>query len=196
MRRAAAGVRYSGALRQVKGTLFVDYVRMLRGHKGVDWAARLPPEDVALVRGRVEASAWYPMDAFERLGNLILDVVARGDLRLVRMWGRYSVDQLRAAMPALAAPGDPLETLNRFRVLRATFFDFEALEVLMLHDDEAHLVVRYHMGEVAEEAAAHQTMGFFERLLELAGARQVGAEFTSRAWAGALRTVLVLRWRS
>ena len=31
---------------RVKGILFVDYVRMLRAHKGVDWSARLPAEDV------------------------------------------------------------------------------------------------------------------------------------------------------
>lgn len=181
-------------MRHVKGTLFVDYVRMLRGHKGVDWAQHLPPEDVALLHARIDPDAWYPMDAFERLGNQILRFVAMHDLQAVRMWGRFSVDALRHAQPTLIAAGDPIETLVRFRVLRATFFDFDALEVVLLHDREAELVIRYHMGPEAKEAAAMQTLGFFERLLEVAGAQAVRARFRTRAWTDDPRTLLAITW--
>jgi hypothetical protein len=185
----------SSTARHVKGVLFVDYVRMLRGHKGVEWAEHLEPEDLPYLRDRIELAGWYPMETFERFGNQILRFVARGELLAVRMWGRLSVDQLRSAYPALLEPGDPVETLNRFRVLRATYFDFDALEVLMLHDDQAHVAIGYHMGMPAEEAAAIQTMGFFERLLELAGAVDVVARFRETSWAGAARTVLMIDWR-
>lgn len=181
-------------VRQVKGILFVDYVRMLRGHKGVDWAGRLPADDLAYLTAHIDPDGWYPMATFERLGDQILHVVARDDLEAVRMWGRFSVDVLRAKYPMLLAQGDPIETINRFRVLRATFFDFEALEVPMLHDDEAEIVIRYHMGMPAEEAASMQTLGFFERLLELAGATDVSAELRERSWLGDARTLLALRW--
>ena len=182
-------------MRQVKGTLFVDYVRMLRGHKGVDWTQHLPPEDIAFLQARIDPAGWYPMDSFERLGNVILKLVARGDLQAVRMWGRFSVDALRFGNPGLVANGDPIETINRFRVLRSTFFDFDALDVLMLHDDEAQIVVRYFMGDTAEEAAAMQTLGFFERLLDFAGAREVEATFVERSWADDPRSLLALHWR-
>jgi hypothetical protein len=182
-------------MRHVRGVLFLDYVRMLRAQKGIDWAEHLPPEDVRYLSTRIEPDAWYPMETFERLGNEILRHVARGELFPVQLWGRYSAAQLRAAHPTLLAPDHPVETVNRFRVLRATFFDFTALEIPMLHDDEAHIVVRYHMGMPAEEAAAHQTMGFFEGLLELAGARDIRARFTERSWAGDPRTLLGLRWQ-
>jgi hypothetical protein len=182
-------------LRQVKGSLFVDYVRMLRGQKGMDWTPHLPPEDIAHLHARIDPAGWYPMDAFERMGNIILRSVARGDLQAVRMWGRFSVDAMRFANPGLVAAGDPIETVNRFRVLRSTFFDFDALDVLMLHDDEAQIVVRYHMGDTAEEAASWQTLGFFERLLEFSGAKDVEARFSERSWAGDARTVLSLHWR-
>ena len=94
----------------------------------------------------------------------------------------------------LLAPDDPVETLNRFRVLRETFFDFDALEVLLLHDGEAQIVIRYYMGMPAEEAASYQTMGFFEGLLELAEAKNITAQFRERSWAGDPRTRLVLTW--
>ena len=180
--------------RNVKGILFADYVRMIRSHKSVDWATQLPREDMFYLRMKVEPLEWYPMETFERFGDLILKEVASGDLEAVRMWGRMSVDQLAAASPSLVAENDPIDTMMRFRVQRATYFDFEALEIPTLTDDHAHVVIHYFMGAVAEEAASFQTMGFFERLLERAGADSIAAKFVERSWAGDSRTLLTLAW--
>lgn len=182
--------------RHVKGVLFADYVRMLRGRKDVEWSTRLSREDLPFLRIKIDPNGWYPMESFERMGNAILAEIAASDLEAVRMWGRFSVDALRGAQPQLVAENDPLETLMRFRVLRATYFDFEALEIPTLSDGEAHIVIRYHMGDTAEEAASYQTMGFFERLLEIGGAQNVYARFLERSWNGNARTLLELTWDS
>ncbi len=181
--------------RNVKGLLFADYVRMVRGHKGVDWTKHLLREDLFYLRTKVEPLEWYPMETFERLGNAILQEVAGGDLEAVRMWGRMSVDHLYATSPNLVAAGDPVETMMRFRVQRATYFDFEALEIPTLVDDHAHVVIHYFMGAVAEEAASHQTMGFFERLLEVAGATSIHAVLREKSWRRDERTLLELDWK-
>jgi len=181
-------------MRRVRGVLFVDYVRMLRSQKSIDWQNQLAPEDLPYLQTHIDPVAWYPMESFERMGNAILTTVTRGELFPVQLWGRYSAAQLRAANPLLLDPDNPPETLSRFRVLRQTFFDFDALEVPMLHDDEVHIVVRYFMGMPAEEAAAYQTLGFFEGLLELAGARDVRGAIQSKSWDGDARTLLVVRW--
>jgi hypothetical protein len=182
--------------RRVKGTLFVDYVRMLRMHKDVDWSAQLASGDLALLRSRIEPGAWYPMDSFERFGLAILNVIAGGDLALVREFGRASVDWILLDEPSLLAQKDPRETLMRFHVLRQSFFDYPAIEVRSLTDREACVVIDYQMGRAAEEAASTQTLGFFERLLEVAGASAVTASFSRTRWSGAPQTVLELRWRS
>ena len=181
-------------MRRVKGLLFLDYVRMLKAHKGVDWSTILPSSDLPYLDTQIDVTAWYPMETFERIGNAILQFVARGQLLPVQLWGRFSAAQMRAVNPTLLAPDDPVETLHRFKVMRATFFDFAALEILMLHDGEAQIEIRYHMGLPAEEAAAVQTMGFFEGLLELAGAKDIEARFREKSWTNNERTVLSLRW--
>jgi hypothetical protein len=183
-------------LRNVKGILFLDYIRMIRSHKSVDWKTQLTPEDVPYLTQAIDPAGWYPMATFERLGNAILKYVAGDAMLPVRLWGRFSASQLHAAHPMLLAAGDPVETLNRFRVLRQTFFDFEALNVLLLHDGAAQIAIGYHMGMPAEEAATYQTMGFFEALLELAGARKVDARLRERSWDGDPRTRLDLTWIS
>jgi uncharacterized protein (TIGR02265 family) len=181
--------------RMVRGSLFADYVRMLRGFKGLDLAAQLSAEDLALVRSRIDLDAWYPMEAFERLGDVILVRIAGGSLEAVRAWGRITVDQLRGMAPGLVAPGLPSETLTRFHVYRGGLFNYHPIELVYAGDDEAVLTIAYGMGEAAEEAASYQAMGFFERLLELAGARDVRAGFTTARWRGDPATSLELRWK-
>jgi len=180
--------------RRVRGSLFVDYVRMIRGRKDIDWSRWLEPGDLALVAQHVDVDAWYPMEVFERLGAAILDTVGGGDLGAVRAWGRRSADQLRDTFPSLVVANDPRETLMRFQVVRQTFFDFAAVTVLELSDLEARLRVGYEMAPRAESAAAFQVMGYFEQLLEQAGAERVQAGFVKRRWEGDVETVLVLRW--
>jgi len=181
--------------RCVRGVLFSDYVRMIRATKGVDWTAKLDPTDMALVLQHVAKERWYPMASFERLGEAILREIAKGDLNVVRVWGRFSADPLSEKNPELVAHDDPADTLMRFRVLRSTYFDFEALRIPTLTHDHAHIVIHYHMGPVAEEAACYQTRGFFERLVELAGGDGVDSRFVERAWKGDERTLLQLRWK-
>ena len=181
-------------MRHVRGVLFVDYVRMLRSQKAIDWSERLAAEDLPYLAMPIEADSWYPMATFERMGNEILRTVARGELFPVQLWGRYQSAAMRAANPALLAAGDPIETLHRFRKLRETFFDWLAVDVRQCAPGSAQIVIAYHMGMIAEEAAAYQTMGFFEGLLELAGAKSIEAKFRSRSWIGEPETLLAIQW--
>jgi hypothetical protein len=183
------------AMRRVRGILYRDYVRMLRAHRNEQYRDELTADDLGYLDSKIDPNGWYPMESFERLGNAILKHVTRGEHLPVRMWGRYSVQQLRAAYPMLIAERDPVETLNRFKVMQSTFFDFDALDVPMLHDGDAQIVIRYQMGKTAEEAASYQTMGFFEGLVQASGGADIEAEFRARSWEGAPRTLVELRWR-
>src|SRR5438477_84952 len=100
------------AVHNVKGILFLDYVRMLKAHKGVEWSAFLRPDDLPYLDKQIDITAWYPMPTFERMGNAILKFVAGGELFPVQLWGRYSAQQMKLAHPMLLAPDDPVETLN------------------------------------------------------------------------------------
>lgn len=180
---------------QVKGTLFVDYVRMLRAKKGVDWARYLAPQDIPYLEQQISPEEWYPMAAFERMGLAILAEVAQSDMGLVRHWGRIQIDWLSSLHPNLVAQGDPPESLMRFKVLRQSFFDYPALAIREVTEGEAHVTIAYGMGARAEEAASWQTLGFFERLLEVAGAQDVKIAFTSASWEGAAETILSMHWR-
>ena len=180
--------------RFVKGTLFVEYVRMLRSKKDVDWSAHLQPQDMPFLAQPIEPMQWYPMETFERFGLAILREIAKGSLEAVQAWGRYSIDELRATHAELVAAGDAVESLMRFQVLRGSFFDFRAIEILEVTDGEARIQVAYGMSGAAEEAASYQTLGFFERLLELAGVHPGQVRFDAKARCGDPVTIIELDW--
>ncbi len=180
--------------RRVKGILFVDYIRMMRARKKTAWAEYLEPDDLPYLSERIELDRWYPMEAYERMGLALLSEVAANNLEFVHHWGRHTVDGLRDAYPGLFVDGDVRETLMRFQTLRASLFDYPAVEVSAIRDGEARFAVNYGMSPRAEEAATEQFVGFIERMMEEAGARGVRVELAQRSWEGAPATTVIARW--
>jgi hypothetical protein len=181
--------------RHVRGSFFVEYVRMIRRRKDVDWMHTLRVEDLALVQQRIAHEAWYPMASFERLGLAILANFGGAGLEAVRMWGHFSAQQFARDHLTLIAANDPVETLMRLKVQRATLFDFPAFDIPTLIDGHAVVTVNYGMAPTAEEAACHQTLGFCEGILALAGARDIKGTPRELSWLGAAQTALVLDWQ-
>ena len=167
---------------------------MLRAHKDIDFSQYLALEDLPWLSGRIDPGLWYPMESFERMGVAILREIARGDLQLVKHFGRVSLDALCGHYDNLVAKGDPHESLVRFRVLRQSFFDFPALQIEDVLEEQAAAAVSYGMGAIAEEEATWQTMGFFERLLERSGGSPVRVTLSTRSWAGDAKTRIQMAW--
>ena len=182
--------------RTVKGVLFLDYVRMIRRSKGGDWGRRLGPSDMAIVSGRIDPKSWYPMDVFERLGLAILAEIAGGDVEAAYAWGKAYMAGVFETYEGLVAEGNPMESLMRFKVLERSFFSFEGVAVPSLEPNGATLRIQFHMSPLAEQASAYQTLGFFESMLERAGAHGLVHEFKQKAWEGADSTIIAFRWAS
>ena len=180
--------------RNVKGIFFVDYVRMIKRRKDVDWSRHLEPGDLELLAGRIEHDAWYPVEVFERMGLAILREIAESSMEAVHLWGRYYMDGLFEMHDTLIVEGDPQESLMRFHMLRKSFFDYDALQLEGFMGTEVTLTIHYGMSALAEEASVSQTLGFFERLLELSGAEAITHEIEQRSWEGAPSTIVRLRW--
>jgi hypothetical protein len=180
--------------KKVQGVLFVDYVRMIRSRKDIDWTRHLEAEDQPFLKQKIVDSEWYPLTSFERMGVAILKEVAGGDMEAVRLWGYASIDNLIAANPSLICEDNPRESLMRFQVLRSSFFNFNAIDLKDVYDTCAKLEIGYGMCNIAEEAASYQAAGFFQKLLEKSGAIGVSCKFTARSWAGDPTTLLEMEW--
>ncbi len=181
--------------RLVRGDLFVDYVRMIKSKKDVDWSRYLLPDDMGFIKETIIDSEWYPFDTFERMGIGIITEYADKNVQTVRLWGRAQVHDLIKTHKDLVCVWDAAETLMRYHVLRKSFFNFSAVDLVSVTDGYAKLRISYNMSRLAEEAATYQTLGFFEGLLTLSGAKDIRFQFTSRQWEGDSYTVLELEWK-
>jgi UTP--glucose-1-phosphate uridylyltransferase len=149
---------------------------------------------MAILMASIDPDAWYPMATFERFGLGILREIAHGQLEGVRMWGRFQLDPVCKRYPMLVAKGDPRDSMMRFGVLADSFFDCGALAVVSVEDDHAVVAIDYGMSAAAEETASYQSLGFFERLVEVSGGKNVDARFKTKAWEGAKKTLLDVHW--
>jgi hypothetical protein len=180
--------------RRVKGTFFLDYVRMIKGRKDVDWKKYLTSADLNFLKTKVEEEQWYPMDVFERMGIGIFREIAGDKVEAAQWWGRAQVDALAKKIEDLVCEGEPRESLIRFQVVRGGYFDFDPINVLIFFKNYAKIEINYEMSPVAEMAATYQSLGYFERLLELSGACNLRSRFTSKKWDGATATIFELNW--
>ncbi|MEW5741962.1 MAG: response regulator [Myxococcota bacterium] len=180
--------------RHVRGILFVDYVRMVRRQLPA-WREVLSAADVAVVSQKVDAASWYPMADFERLGLAILEHVVRGERDAIRLWGRESVKSVLQFFPDLTVIGDPRESIMRFQTFLSALFDFPAITVEGVDDEDAAFRIAWGMSPLAEEAATWQAIGFFEELVTASGGMNVRTKLQSRSWIpGEPPTEFTLHW--
>ena len=182
-------------MRHVRGVLFVDYVRMLRRQLGKDFAQQLIAEDQLVLNQRVETDHWYPMATFERLGLLILSKVVGPETDAIRLWGRSQVDAILQWLPDLTEAGNARDSVMRFQVFLSSLFDFDAVSIVGVDDESATITVGYGMGAQAEEAAAWQTVGFFESLVTACGGAGVVSRLVSSGWVEGRATTFELHWQ-
>jgi len=181
--------------KHVKGTLFQEYVQMIRKNRTIDWSKRLKPEEMELLKQIILPNAWYPMETYQRLGAAIFEEVAKGSLDTARHWGRISMERMADLYKStLVVEHFPLRTLEKFRVISRRFFDFDGFRVTVLGDNQATISIDRGFGELAMPAYSFQMLGSFERLIELAGGKEVKAAFTAKAWEGAPCSIIELKW--
>lgn len=168
---------------------------MLRRHVA-EWQTRLPKAAATVVATKIAPDEWYSMEAFEQLGLCLLRFVVGGEHDAIRLWGRYQVQGVLEYLPDLKNPNDPRDSVMRFGAFLSSLFDFPAVVVDGVDDEEALITVDYGMSADAEEAATWQTVGFFEELVTASGGREATGRLQSRSWLpGEPRTTFVLTWR-
>ena len=180
--------------KMVKGSLFSEYVRMIKKAKNADFSRHLAPEDQKYMQQQILASNWYPLQSYEHLGIAILHEIVKGDLHSIRLWGKASFNELVKVYRHLVKPGDPASSIRTFDRLKAGFFNFDALEIEQPSDTIAQLTLSIAETNAAKEAIAYQMTGMVERLLELSGARNIEYVFEGRQNANDPPSKVTLKW--
>lgn len=186
----------------VKGTILIDFVRLIRANQNLPWDKYLTPEDINFMKTRIMPSSWYPMEIYERMGYATFMLIGKGDLKNSRAFGAFSTQETfyNVYKNILFKEGEsPISMLKRFVVLRKQFSKHEdsSLEVMILEELENNKVVMKvaapENGKFLEPYAYHLS-GMLEKLLEIAGAQNPKAEILKMESEKEREIIIELSW--
>jgi uncharacterized protein (TIGR02265 family) len=170
-------------MRKIKGTLVVGMVKTVRRDKSGAIMSRLGEDAQELCRSRILPVGWYPLEPYQDLFNTVVDVMAGGDMEVVRQWGRaYAEEVVKTIYRSAIVPDDPIGSLSKYETLFNHFYSFGTLTVERRSPQEAALSIRDF--DPDWEAAYHLIRGWLEQTLVLGSARDPQVGFEARSWQG------------
>ena len=182
--------------REVKGTMVLDMVRMIRANKDLPWDEYLDAEDWKVINSIILQSKWYPFGLYQRLGWAVFQVVAKGNLELVRARGRQRGKELFGDVyKSIVANKSPLEALDAFVKRYSTLFNFSILRFEKEGEKNARIYHDFKVDHQVFIAYCHQLRGHLEALVEMTGGKNYKVELIAKQWEGAPTTIFDITWQ-
>jgi hypothetical protein len=135
------------------------------------------------------------MDTFMRMGLAVFKELAGSNLETVHGGGRVFMDELIKTYQNLVVLGDPHRSMEKFKIMRSRFFDFDCMEIIKIDNNCADLRLDLGFGKEGDKAFTHHMAGAFERLLEMCGAKAIQADITQKSWEGSSDSIIRLQWK-
>jgi hypothetical protein len=183
---------------KIKGALLMEYVRLIRDNKDKDWKKYLDEEDSKIIFGAVMPNAWYPLEVYEHAGKAIFKEIAQGDLKNAKIWGRFVIEDLgNRFYHNLVRFQDPEGALERCMTFILQWFqfddpNFQAIQVEKVGPKQVKMTLRNDHPYDYFEAYAYQSLGTFERIVELNGGKEVKAEITTQNYKSNTPSVTIM----
>lgn len=158
----------------VKGTMLLNYVKLIRSNRGLGWDQYLKPEDWTIINGRVFSSSRYSYDSFRRIGYAVFKLIAKSNLEVARGFGRFNMQTLlKTYSTSLLAPDDPLASVKKLVLSKRAFIADDSESRLMESGEKwARVQIIMSSHETDHErtlAFCYQYAGHLEELIERAG---------------------------
>jgi hypothetical protein len=169
-------------MKRVKGTALVNVVKLIRANKSGIYDQYLTEEDKAIIGGRIMPAAWYPYETFKHCFNALFEVAGKKDFETARQWGSlYGEMIISEIYPNTIKKGDPLYHVKSIPIYVRTFFDFAQWEGVV--EGSNQVVLTLSDSEPDFPAIYHFFRGWFQKMPELAGAKNARCEFVKMGWA-------------
>jgi hypothetical protein len=181
--------------KMVKGTMLVDYVRLIRAQKETAWEKYLTKEDLEIVKGRIFPAGWYPYKTFQRCGLAVLREIANNDLGIVRQWGRVTMKNLiEKTYPQIKRCNNIFDAFQSLQAIRNRFFNFVAPFYEKAGPKSVRIILEGAPNEEGVKPFCYQVVGNYDYLIEEYGGKNVQVVWEKKTWEGDDSTSFVLTW--
>jgi hypothetical protein len=182
---------------QIKGSIVLDTVRAIKTRAGEEAYAKiislLKDETRKVFETELFSSTWYALDHFVNFLEVEIKVLANGNEEILIRGSESLVEkQLRGIYKAFVKLGSPEFIIKRVAAVHATYFQGVSIDVKMEGSSKA--VIRYAGFEKQHRCMEYTIIGFFRKALEISGAKNVAAGFTTKISAGTGVAELALTW--
>jgi hypothetical protein len=182
---------------QIKGSAVKETIDQIKTRAGEAAFQRvlecLDPETRKMFESEIFASSWFPLDHFTRFLEVEVRVLANGDEDMVRR-GAEAVNerQLRGIYKAFVKIGSPEFVIKQIAAVHATYFQGVSIEVQLLGQGKA--LLKYTGFEKQHRIMGFALIGFFNKALEISGAKDVAIHFATPIDDGKGYSELSISW--
>jgi hypothetical protein len=182
---------------QIKGSSVNEAVQQIKNRAGEAAYQKifeqLDEETRKAFGGEIFASTWYSLDLFVRFLEVEIKVLANGNEEmLTRGSAAVAERQLRGIYKAFVKLGSPEFVIKRLAAVHATYFKGVGIEVEM--PDRGKAVIKYIGFEKQHRIIGFTIVGFFQKALEISGAKDVTSSFITPIEAGKGYAELTITW--
>ena len=184
---------------EIKGTALTDTIKSIKRRFGEQTyntiVDQLKGETRALFqRSLILPSSWYSVDAFVQFLEMYVKVAVQGNEQdLVRGSEIVIERQLSGIYKWFVKLGSPEFVLNRMSAVHRTYFQGVDIEVKLPSPGKA--VVKYTGFAKQHRLIGLIIIGFYRKALEISGAKEVKAEFSTSIEDGKGYSELLLSWK-
>jgi hypothetical protein len=181
--------------RKVKGTIIVDFVKMIKKNRDLDWNKYLKAEDWGVVNSFVLASKWYSFAVFERCARAVFALLGNGNMEAAHAEGRRAGHKMfETVYSTVVQQKDPMTGLNLFVSSYGALFNFNPVRMERVTPRHARILYDYDAGDRFSVAFCHLLKGIFEALIEKTDGKNGTVAIASKQWENAPLTSFDITW--
>jgi uncharacterized protein (TIGR02265 family) len=181
--------------RKAKGTMFLDFVKMIKANKHLDWGKYLQPGDWDVIDSIILPSKWYPFDVYYRCSMAVFDLIGKGSLEAAHANGRMMGEKLfETTYRSVVQRKDPMLGLSQFVATYGALFNFSRMHMEKLGPKHCRIFHDYDAKDKANIAYCHQLKGIFEVLLQKADGKNGKVMIGTKQWENAPSTAFDISW--
>ena len=181
--------------KKAKGSLLIDYARMIRSFKNLAWDQYLKPEDWETINSIILPSQWYPFDLYYRCSLAAYKLLAQGKLENAKAYGRsMAKNLLETTYQSIANKKEPDKGLRQFVTTYRSLFNFGVLTFDEIDAKHCRIHLDYNVDNEGSIAYCYQLQGMLETVIEATGGKNGNVVISDKQWLGAPKTTYDINW--